>query len=72
MVRVERLGVRSKRTAKARRMVCSVCKTESGGRQETPRQQRLLHSMSEVNVYYLLSCIIMHDVRDDDDDTVVE
>ena len=35
MVRVERLGVRSKRAVTARRMVCSVCKTVSGGRQET-------------------------------------
>ena len=47
VVRVERLGVRSKRAATARRMVCSVFKTVPGGRQETPRQQRLLHSMSE-------------------------
>ena len=39
--------MRSKRAATARRMVCSVFKTVSGGRQETPRQQRLLHSMSE-------------------------
>ena len=47
MVRVKKLGVHSKRAAAARRMVCSVFETVSGGRQETPRQQRLLHSMSE-------------------------
>ena len=50
VVRVERLRVRSKRAATARRMVCSVCKTVSGGRQETPREQRLLHSMRSKTV----------------------
>ena len=38
MVRVKKLGVQSKRAAAARRMVCSVFETVSGGRQETPRQ----------------------------------
>ena len=36
MVRVERLGVRSKRAATARRMVCSVFKTVPGGAAGNP------------------------------------